>query len=131
MNVRLAHLGLSTMSNGGPRQTLCLAPNLAREPVAFDAPLLQPLRFREGISALHDVVISDLRFKPRDKDKTAYLAWKKAEDQRLAEVRRQAFARAKEEIFARRETPVPPDFEAQFHRARTRYWDARQKYSTY
>ena len=52
-----------------------MAPNLTREKVSFDAPLLQPLRFREAISALHDVVINDLRYKPRDK--TAYEEWKK------------------------------------------------------
>ena len=70
MNLKLAYLGRSGLTNGRGRQTLSLAPNLARDPVAFDAALRQPLRFREAISALHDVVISDLRFKPRDK--TAY-----------------------------------------------------------
>ena len=37
------------------------------------------LPFREGISALHDVVISDQRFKPRDK--RAYLAWRAEQDE--------------------------------------------------
>ena len=75
MNVRFAYSGRSALlGEGGPGQTLQLEPNLAREPVAFDAPLLRPLRFREAISALHDVVVSDLRFKRRDK--TAYHAWK-------------------------------------------------------
>jgi len=59
MNVKFAYLGRSALSPAASGQLLSLAPNLAREPVSFDAPLLQPLRFRETISALHDVVISD------------------------------------------------------------------------
>lgn len=60
MNLRFAYLGQSRLDQSNSGQVLSLAPNLAREPVSFDAPLLQPLRFREAISALHDVVISDL-----------------------------------------------------------------------
>jgi hypothetical protein len=41
----------------------------------FDAVLKEPIRFREAISTLHDVVINDLTFKPRDK--SAYEEWKK------------------------------------------------------
>jgi hypothetical protein len=73
MQVRFAYHGRSSLAGG----LLRLVPNLDREPVAFDAPLVSPLRFREAISALHDVVISDRRYKPRDK--TAYLQWKKEE----------------------------------------------------
>jgi len=65
VNVKFAYLGRSAMQGAGT--VLNLSPNLARDPVAFDAPLLHPLRFREAISALHDVVTSDLRYKPRDK----------------------------------------------------------------
>jgi hypothetical protein len=75
LNVKFAYLGHSSLSPVAGGQMLSLTPNLSREPVSFDAPLLQPLRFREAISALHDVVISDLRFKPRDK--TAYEEWKR------------------------------------------------------
>ena len=81
MQVKLAYLGHSRLQQSRGGQVLSLAPNLAREPVAFDAPLVQPIRFREAISALHDVVISDLRYKPRDK--TAYQQWKLEENRRL------------------------------------------------
>jgi len=87
------------------------------------------LRFREAISALHDVVISDLRFKPRDK--TAYEEWKKNERSRVAALRAQTYKEAKKEILARREEAVPPDLEKQFAHCRSVYWDARQKYSNY
>ena len=129
MNLNFSYLGRSTLAPMGAGQVLSLAPNLSREPVCFDAPLLLPLRFREGISALHDIVISDLRFKPRDK--TAYEEWKKTERSRLAALRHQTYEQAKQEILARREDAVPPDLERQFARCRKTYWDARQKYSSY
>src|SRR3954469_8351809 len=101
MNVRFAYNGRSALvGEGGPGQTLQLEPNLAREPVAFDAPLLRPLRFREAISSLHDVVVSDLRFKKRDK--TAYEEYKKMEQRRLANIRRDARNEATERILAQR-----------------------------
>ncbi len=129
MNLKFAYAGRSALNSTGSGQLLKLAPNLTREPVSFDAPLLQPLRFREAISALHDVVISDLRFKPRDK--TAYEEWKKNERSRVASLRQQSYQAAKKEILERREEPVPPDIEKQFTHARKTYWDARLKYSDY
>jgi hypothetical protein len=129
MNIRLAYRGHSGLADAGAGQTLSLAPNLARDPVAYDAPLLKPLRFREAISALHDVVISDLRFRKRDK--TNYLEWKKRQSQQDASIRRQAFAAAKEKILAARDVPVPKDLDKQFRSARTRYWSARQAYANY
>ncbi len=129
MNLKFAYLGRSVLSPIAGGQLLSLAPNLSREPVSFDAPLLLPLRFREAISALHDVVISDLRFKPRDK--TAYEEWKKNERSRVLSLRGQTYQQAKKEILAHRAEPVPPDLEKKFGQYRKIYWDARQKYSNY
>ena len=129
MNVKLAYLGRSTLSSTAGGQLLNLAPNLAREPVSFDAPMRQPVRFREAISALHDVVISDLRFKPRDK--TAYQEWKKSEQHRIAALRLGAYQEAKQEILGRRAEPVSPDLERQFNRCKKLYWRARSLYSFY
>jgi hypothetical protein len=113
-------------SSHGNGRTLSMLPNLAREKVSFDAPLLHPLRFREGISALHDVVISDLRFKPRDK--SAYEDWKKEQAAAKQAQYRNEFKRAEKELAAQRElTPPPPGFEALFERTRKRYWQARFK----
>ena len=127
MNLTLAYLGHSSLSTSGSGQVLSLAPNLNREPVAFDAPLLQPLRFREAISALHDVVISDLRYQPRDK--AAYEEWKKNEAARLRTLRSEIYKERRAEILVARE--VPSDFEQQFNRCRSLYWNARQEYSNY
>ncbi len=129
MKVTMAYLGRSGMvGGGGGAQALSLAPNLSREPVAFDAPLLQPLRFREAISALHDVVINDLRFKPRDK--TAYEQWKKDEAERLGALRRATHKQAKDEILAKR-ADVPKDLERVYKQKLRTYWSARQRYSNY
>ena len=66
--------GASQVDNGrADRTDMSFAPDTRREPTFFHGEIAQALPFREAISALHDVVISDLRFKP--KDKTAYKAW--------------------------------------------------------
>jgi SWIM zinc finger len=63
----------SSVTSGGDRTQMSFAPDLTRAPTFFRGELRQNIAFREAISALHDVVISDLRFKP--KDKTAYKEW--------------------------------------------------------
>src|SRR5688500_8782173 len=52
---------------------MSFVPDATREPTFFTGRLRRRIEFREAISALHDVVVSDLRFKP--KDKTAYKEW--------------------------------------------------------
>jgi hypothetical protein len=52
---------------------LGFAPDLTRPGVRFDGDLALALPFREAISALNAVVVSDLRYKPKDRE--AYLAW--------------------------------------------------------
>src|SRR5580704_8164610 len=129
MNVTLAYRGRSGVADSGSRRIFHLVPNLARDPVAFDAPLLQPLRFREAMSALHDVVISDLRYKKRDK--SAYEQWKKNEQAKLQAVQRGAYAAAAADILQRLSVPLPEGLQKRFDVARNRYWDARVAYSYY
>jgi hypothetical protein len=131
MNVTFAYAGHSAVLEraGGRAQTLQLVPNLTRDPVAFDAPLLKPLRFREAMSALHDCVISDLRFKK--KDKAAYLEWKKNQTSREQTIRRVTLAAVTEQVLARLKTPVSKDFVRTFEASRRKYWTARQAYSNY
>ena len=119
MSFAFSYLGRSGLEGS----TLNLAPNLAREPVAFDAALKRPQRFREAISALHDVVISDHRFKRRDK--TAYEAWKAGEAARVRGVRADAVKQAQADIAAKRGEPLPAGFEREFNRHCKTYWGAR------
>jgi hypothetical protein len=133
VNVNLAYLGHSDVIRRGGGQVLQLVPNLSRDPVAFDAPLLQPLRFREAISALHDTVISDLRFKK--KDKAAYLTWRKAQSEQLATLRRTTAREATQAVLHKRadveNNPAFVDLRKDYERARRIYWDARHRYSRY
>jgi predicted DNA-binding WGR domain protein len=56
------------------REALVALPgNVHRDPVRLDARIKDPLRLREGLLALHAVVASDYRYKP--KDRTAYMAY--------------------------------------------------------
>ena len=68
-----AYKGSSTVASSSAETDVSFVPDATREPTYFTGELRQKLEFREAISALHDVVVSDLRFKP--KDKTAYKEW--------------------------------------------------------
>ncbi len=73
MEFQYSYKGSSTVDQGPYRTGLSFSPDVTREPTYFSGEIGKPLAFREAISALHDVVVSDMRFKP--KDKTAYKAW--------------------------------------------------------
>src|SRR5262249_50759622 len=91
--------------------------------------LSQPMRFREAISALHDIVVSDLRYKPRDK--SAYEAYKAQERERENQIRRSISREVRAELLERELEPIPPGLEQRFVACRTRYWKARDRYSNY
>ncbi len=129
MNISFVYRGRSQVIESGGQQIVSLSPNLQRDAVAFDAALKNPLAFREAISALHDVVINDLRFKPRDK--AAYEAWKKEEQARVNRLRHDATRQAKQDIAEQARLPFPEGFEKRFNHARKRYWAARQAYSNH
>lgn len=70
----------STAVDSSARSTqMSFSPDTRREPTYFQGELRQSLEFREAISALNAVVVSDLRYKP--KDKTAYKAWLAQQEQ--------------------------------------------------
>jgi hypothetical protein len=88
-----AYRGNTAVEHRGDRTELSFSPDTKRPPTYFSGELRQNVAFREAISALHSVVVSDLRFKP--KDKTAYKAWAaKQEDRDLDTImaQRQAVA---------------------------------------
>ena len=128
MNIDVAYQGRSGLfRDTAGAQSLRFAPNLRREAVAFDAALVHPLRFREAISALHDVVINDLRFKPRDRE--AYEQWKRQQLVRDRQIRDREYKRLKEEILASK-PDIPAGFEKEFRKKRRRYWQLRSKFAS-
>lgn len=125
MHFEYSYAGSTTVQNRGDSTALSFAPDVKREPTFFSGELRQNVAFREAISALHDVVVSDLRFKPRDK--TAYKLWAEQQEQvdlvaiaaqrqsvasRLEALREELTALEKES--SRRMGP--------FHEARARYY---------
>ncbi len=129
MRLDLAYWGQSHLTSVPTGFHLHWQPNLDREPVAFDAPLLNPLRFREAISCLHDVVISDLRYQPRDK--TAYEAWKRQQQMGEHRHRKAEYERLKKEFMERKETPITPELEREYRHYHHLYWKARRRYERY
>jgi hypothetical protein len=73
MEFNYSYNGNSRIKGEGNQTQMSFSPDTTREPTFFRGDLRQNINFREAISALHDVVVSDLRFKP--KDKTAYKEW--------------------------------------------------------
>ena len=71
--------------------TMRFAPDTLRPPTHFVADVRQPLAFREAMAALHQVVVADLRFKP--KDRSVYFAWLQNQQ---AELLAQFMARAEQ-----------------------------------
>ncbi len=65
--------GSSQVTSNSSSTGMTFAPDTFRQPTYFTGKLRKNVAFREAISALHDVVISDLRFQP--KDKSDYKRW--------------------------------------------------------
>jgi hypothetical protein len=79
MEFNYAYKGSTAVSEQGTSTQMSFSPDTTRPPTYFIGQLRQQINFREAISALHDVVVSDLRFKP--KDKTAYKEWRTGQDE--------------------------------------------------
>src|SRR5437763_15425385 len=96
MNFTVAYRGRSGVSQANGSMGLSFAPNLRRDRVSFVGELRDPLRFREAVSALHAVVVSDLKF--RAKDKSAYYAYLKRVQDREQAIRQLAYKSGKEQF---------------------------------
>lgn len=129
MNLDLRYLGTSGLRDQGASQSLSFAPNLARPPVFFDGELRHPLRFREAMSALHEVVVGDLR--PPKKNRTRWQAWKadQARDERALRETLLDRARVEEVRKLGSSGPPPPDLDKRFRAMHRLYWDARVRWA--
>ena len=73
------YFGSSEASSGAAFTSLSFAPDTRRPATFLTGTLRKKLPFRETISALHSVVVSDLRFRP--KDRSEYLLWRGKQDE--------------------------------------------------
>lgn len=73
MEFNYTYKGSTSVNERGSTTQMSFSPDTKRPPTYFIGELRQNVAFREAMSALHDVVVSDMRFKP--KDKTAYKEW--------------------------------------------------------
>jgi hypothetical protein len=132
MNVNLAYRGRSAVTSTPAGLAVALAPNLRRDRVSFEGVLRDPLRFREAVGALHDVVVSDLRYKPRDK--SAYEAYKAEQKRREIELRTRVTKQARAAIYESM-AELPESYSAELERRYTKlcscYWKKRIEYSNY
>ncbi|MFN4259102.1 MAG: hypothetical protein ACK4RK_07370 [Gemmataceae bacterium] len=129
MYLTVAYHQRSTIVRSATGVAVSLEPNLRRDRVSFIGDLRQPVRFREAISALHDVVISDLRYQA--KDHTAYRAYLEQQRQRETTIRQAAHQEAIRELLTGEEQPLPAGLERRFQQLRKQYWNARDKYANY
>jgi hypothetical protein len=118
--------GRSGIVNGMDRAHVALATNTLREATYFRGTLGHPVLFREALASLYDVVVSDFKYRPRDR--LEFRAWLEEQDRaflaslamkgQAAREKVQALeARLGELDRARRERLRP------FHKARLAYID--------
>jgi hypothetical protein len=79
MEFNYAYKGNTAVVEKGTNTQMSFSPDLKRPSTYFVGELRQNVAFREAISALHDVVVSDMRFQP--KDKTAYKEWRAKQEE--------------------------------------------------
>ena len=70
--------GRSGIVNGLDRTHVALATNTLREATYFRGTLGRPVLFREALAALYDVVVSDFKYRPRDR--LEFQAWLEEQD---------------------------------------------------
>jgi hypothetical protein len=127
LRLDLAYYGRSRVEKRADALALLLSPNLSRAPVSFEAELARPIRFREAASALHEIVVGDLRWKP--KDHTAYRAWLKKQAEQESLIRKAAYAEARKDLEIRSGQSFPPTLDRDFKKWHRIYWDARRAYA--
>lgn len=126
MEFDYSYNGSSRVSDRSDRTDMTFSPDVTREPTFFRGQLAKKLPFREAISALHDVVVSDMRWKP--KDRTAYKEWLAKQEQldwaAIAE-QRASVAREIQSLQAELQTldRRRSDRWRNFYAARQRYFD--------
>lgn len=73
--------GHSSVASSANQAEMNFAPDTLREPTYFVAELAQHIGFREAMSALNEVVVADLRFRPKDREE--YFSWLAQQEESL------------------------------------------------
>jgi len=121
--------GSSKVESNASSTSMSFAPDTLREPTFFRGRLGKNIPFREAISALHDVVVSDLRYKKPELDKSEYLEWaRKQEQQYLEEMAMQNEAVQQRAKLLRRELQ---DIQNNQNKVLGPYYAAQQKWRRY
>ncbi|MGF1768872.1 hypothetical protein L4D06_15990 [Enterovibrio makurazakiensis] len=81
MEVTYRYANASRVGSNSQQTDMSFSPDLSRPPTFFVGELKDKRRFREAMSSLHDVVISDMRFKPKNREE--YQRWLAGEEERL------------------------------------------------
>jgi hypothetical protein len=78
MIVQMAYAGRSAIISDLRQSRVALSTNTLREATFLRGTLAQPLLFREALASLYDVVVSDFKYRPRDR--LAFFAWLEEQD---------------------------------------------------
>lgn len=81
MMVQFKYAGSSAIVSGLRDSRVAFATNQLREATFFEGELARPLVFREALGALYDVVVSDYKYRP--KDRLAFKAWLDEQDRKF------------------------------------------------
>jgi hypothetical protein len=127
MNFVYRFLGETSAISDAHASSFGFAPDTLRQPTFFTGKVVKHLAFREAISALHHVVISDLRFKPRDR--TAYFEWLKQHETQLLTEAAANRDELKSKIASLRERIRALDTD--YNRLMKPFWQARKSYFDY
>ena len=126
MIVEFKYKGQSGIVSGLGDTRVAFATNQVREAAFFKGVLGRPLVFREAMGALHDVVISDFKYRPRDH--LEFQEWLRKEDLKFVQnlavtkektrVRLEELEAQKAELDGKRTARLSP-----FYKARKAYFD--------
>ncbi|MBL8798642.1 MAG: SWIM zinc finger family protein [Planctomycetia bacterium] len=126
MIVPMQYTGRSAIVNGLGTAHVGLAANRLREPTYFRGELREPLVFREALAALYQVVVSDYKYRPRDR--LAFFAWLEEQDRKFLAglAMKHSKARARMEALEARLTELDQAHQERlkpFHKARLDYFN--------
>ena len=127
MEFNYTYMGESTIGNSSSQTNMSFVPDLNRDPTYFDGTLEKPLEFREAISALHDVVVSDMRMQHKDREE--YMRWLESRENEFLE---EAMAHHQQvKLDVQRKRQELDELNKRYHARMGPYWKAQRKYFNY